>query len=134
ARVAMRRAFRYRIFPTKAQRTRLERTLEHCRMLYNAGLEQRRTAYQRRRVSLSKARQQADLPALKATYPEFSEVYSQVLQDVLARLDKAFDAFFRRVKAGEKPGYPRFKSKGRYDSLTYPQLGFALKDGRLQVS
>jgi putative transposase len=130
----MRQAFRYRIFPTKSQRTRLERTLEHCRVLYNAGLEQRRTAYQRQHVSLSKARQQADLPALKVAYPEFSEVYSQVLQDVLARLDKAFDAFFRRVSAGEKPGYPRFKGKGRYDSLTYPQLGFALKDGRLHVS
>jgi putative transposase len=130
----MRQAFRYRVFPTKSQRTRLERTLEHCRVLYNAGLEQRRTAYQRQHVSLSKARQQADLPALKVAYPEFSEVYSQVLQDVLARLDKAFDAFFRRVSTGEKPGYPRFKGKGRYDSLTYPQLGFALKDGRLHVS
>lgn len=130
----MRQAFRYRIFPTKAQRTRMERTLEYCRVLYNAGLEQRRTAYRRQHVSLSKARQQADLPVLKTAYPEFSEVYSQVLQDVLTRLDKAFDAFFRRVKAGEKPGYPRFKGKGRYDSLTYPQLGFALKDGRLHVS
>jgi putative transposase len=130
----MRQAFRYRIFPTKAQRTRMERTLEQCRMLYNAGLEQRRTAYQHQRVSLSKARQQADLPAIKAAYPEFSDVYSQVLQEVLARLEKAFDAFFRRVKAGERPGYPRFKGKGRYDSFTYPQLGFGLKDGRLHLS
>jgi transposase len=130
----MRQAFKYRIFPTKAQRTRMEETLEKCRLLYNAGLEQRRSAYQRQHVSLSKARQQADLPDLKAAYPEFSEVYSQVLQDVLARLDKAFDAFFRRVKRGEKAGYPRFHGKGRYDSFTYPQLGFGLKDGRLHLA
>jgi len=130
----MRLAYRYRIYPTKAQRRRMERTLESCRLLYNAGLEQRRTAYQRQHISLSKARQQADLPALKAAYPEFSEVYSQVLQEVLARLDKAFDAFFRRVKLGTNPGYPRFRGKGRYDSFTYPQLGFAVKDGRLHVS
>jgi transposase len=99
----MRIAYKFRIFPTKAQRTRLEDTLEQCRLLYNAGLEQRRSAYQRQHVSLSKARQQADLPSLKAAYPEFSEVYSQVLQDVLARLDRAFDAFFRRVKTGVAP-------------------------------
>jgi len=100
----MRIAYKFRLYPTKAQRTRLAHTLEQCRLLYNAGLEQRRSAYQRQHVSLSKARQQADLPALKAAYPEFSEVYSQVLQEVLARLDKAFDAFFRRVKLGGKPG------------------------------
>ncbi|MDP3703249.1 MAG: transposase, partial [Candidatus Omnitrophota bacterium] len=130
----MRKAFRYRIYPTKAQRRRLEETLEFCRLLYNAGLEQRKTAYTRCGISLSKQTQQAELPALKADVPEFEGVYSQVLQDVLARLDKAFQAFFRRVKAGEKPGYPRFKGKGRYDSFTYPQLGFALQDGGLHVS
>ena len=113
----------------------MEDTLEHCRLLYNAGLEQRRSAYQRQHVSLSKARQQADLPALKAECPEFSEVYSQVLQEVLARLDKAFDAFFRRIKTkAGKPGFPRFRGKGRYDSFTYPQLGFQIKDGRLWLS
>jgi putative transposase len=104
----------------------MEDTLEHCRLLYNAGLEQRRTAYQRQHISLSKARQQADLPTLKATYPEFTEVYSQVLQDVLARLDKAFDAFYRRVKPGEKTGYPQFRGKGRYDK---PRHNFCYAGG-----
>jgi len=130
----MRKAFKFRIYPTKAQQRRRDNTLELCRQLYNAGLEQRKTAYRRQRVSLSKAKQHAELPALKTDFPEFDGVYSQVLQDVLARLDKAFDAFFRRVKAGEKPGYPRFTGKGRYDSFSYPQLGFALTDGRLHVS
>ena len=53
-------------------------------------------------------------------------VHSQVLQDVLRRLDKTFKNFFRRIKKGEKAGYPRFKGKYRYDSFTYPQSGFAL--------
>lgn len=61
-------------------------------------------------------------------------VHSQVLQDALKRLDKAFEAFFRRVKAGEKPGYPRFRSRSRYDSFTYPQTGFAIEQGKLKLS
>jgi putative transposase len=62
----------------------------------------------------------------------FQGIFSQVLQDVLRRLDKSFRAFFRRVKAGEKPGYPRFKGKGWYKSFTYPQAGFKL-DGSKQT-
>jgi len=130
----MRRAFKFRIFPTKAQRRRLEDTLACCRRLYNAALEQRKTAYRRQRLSVSKHAQQAELPSLKAEVPECEGVHSQVLQDVLARLDRAFQAFFRRVKARERPGYPRFKGKGRYDSFSYPQFGFALKDGRLHLA
>jgi len=64
----------------------------------------------------------------KATKPELSEVYSQVLQNVQERVDLAFKAFFRRVKAGEKPGYPRFKGFGRYDSFTFKQSGFKLSE------
>ncbi len=63
------------------------------------------------------------MPDLNAGCPEFAVVHSQVLQDVLKRLDKAFDAFFRRVKAEETPGYPRFQGRGRYHSFTYPQYG-----------
>lgn len=55
--------------------------------------------------------------------PEYREVHSQVLQDVVQRVDRAFQAFFRRVKAGETPGYPRFHGRSRYNSLTYPQFG-----------
>lgn len=107
----MRQAFRYRIFPTKTQRTRMEDTLERCRVLYNAGLEQRRIAYQRQHVSLSKARQQADLPGLKAAYPELSEAYSQVLQDVLARLDKAFMPSSAASKQGRGQAIPGLRGK-----------------------
>ncbi|HSD57139.1 MAG TPA: RNA-guided endonuclease TnpB family protein, partial [Methanotrichaceae archaeon] len=61
-------------------------------------------------------------------------VFSQVLQDVLRRQDKSFKAFFRRVKAGEKPGSPRFKGQGWYKSFTYPQAGFKLEGSKLTLS
>jgi putative transposase len=63
------------------------------------------------------------LPAIKDVRPEYREVHSQVLQDVLTRLDRAFAAFFRRVKAGETPGFPRFHGANRYNSFTYKQFG-----------
>jgi len=73
---------------------------------------------------------------MKRASPYLRNVHSQVLQDVLHRVDRAYGAFFRRIKAGEKPGYPRFKGKGWYDSFTYPQWGNGVKlvDGRLILS
>jgi putative transposase len=64
----------------------------------------------------------------------FKGVFSQVLQDVLRRLDKSFKSFFRWVKNGETPGYPRFKGKGWYKSFTYPQVGFKLDGSKLTLS
>jgi putative transposase len=61
-------------------------------------------------------------------------VHSQVLQNMAVRIDLAFKAFFRRVRAGDKPGYPRFRGAGRYDSFTYPQSGFRMKDNRIFLS
>src|SRR6185437_13879550 len=90
---------------------------------YNTALEERKTAWERCGVSLSYYQQQAELPDLKAACPEYAEVNAQVLQDVLRRLDRAFQAFFRRMKAGETPGYPRFQGRNRYHSFTYPQYG-----------
>jgi transposase len=63
--------------------------------------------------------------------PALREVHSQVLQNVAVRIDLAFKAFFRRVKAGDKPGYPRFRAANRYDSFTYPQSGFRVESGRV---
>jgi putative transposase len=74
------------------------------------------------------------LPEIKEIRSELNAVHSQVLQDVLRRLDKAFDAFFRRVKAGEKPGFPRFRSRARNYSFTYSQSGFAIEHGKLRLS
>lgn len=84
--------------------------------------------------SPSKVEQQAAFPQWKKEHAELSDVYSQVLQNFAVRVDLAFDAFFRRVKAGETPGFPRIKGHGQYDSITYPQSGFGIVQGRLRLS
>lgn len=87
------------------------------------------------KVSISYGHQSAQLPEIKEIRPEYADIHSQVLQDTLRRVDKAFKAFFRRVKHGEKPGYPRFQPYGRYDSFTFPQSGFSLtEDHRVCLS
>lgn len=132
----MRKTFKYRIYPTKAQVTFLEVTLKECRWLYNHLLEQRRTTYEADGTSLSLYTQQATIPTLKQERESLKSVHSQVLQNVAVRLDLAMQAFFRRVKAGEKPGYPRFQGRDRYDSLTFPQapVGCKLEGSTLSVS
>ena len=132
----MLKTFRYRLRPTPAQKTAMQHTLEECCWLYNHLLEQRKTAWEERGEAMGYYDQNATLPVLKAYRATLKSVYSQTLQDVAVRLDLAFKAFFRRVKAGEKPGYPRFRGRGRYDSFCYPQLGFALdvEAGRVTLS
>ena len=129
------KAFRFRIYPTKAQERVLEQTLEECRWVYNQTLAYRRDAWQERQESISYYMTTKLLPRWKQERPSLKLVYSQVLQDVQRRVDKAFRGFFCRVKNGERPGYPRFKGKGRYRSITYPQSGFSItNDGKLHVS
>jgi len=113
----------FRLFPTKAQETALTQTLETCRQVYNSLLNWRKHDYEVRCTSPSKVEQQAAFPAWKQYRPELSEVHSQVLQNVAVCVDLAYQAFFRRVQAGDKAGFPRMKGDG-YDSFTYPQLGF----------
>jgi putative transposase len=112
--------FRYRIYPTKKQASLLETTLETCRFLYNYFLEERKTAYEKDKRNIRVFDQLNTLPKLKTTYPVLCSVHSQCLQNIGIRLELAFQAFFRRIKTGEKPGYPRFKAKGRYTSFTFP--------------
>ncbi len=123
----MRKTFKYRLYPNQQQRRRLDQQLEECRWLYNHLLAERRDAWEQSQESVRLYDQQATLPALKAAHPTLAEVQSQVLQNVAVRIDLAFQAFFRRVKAGEAQGYPRFRGKGRYDSLTYPQVPVGCK-------
>ena len=137
-----RQSFVYRLYPTKAQETALAETLETCRQVYNSLLNWRKHDYEVLGKSPSKVEQQAAFPRWKSrTLPdgkkkhaELGEVYSQVLQNVAVRVDLAFDAFFRRVKAGETPGFPRIKGHGQYDSITYPQSGFGFHQGKLRLS
>jgi len=131
----MRKAFKYRLYPTSEQEQILFWTLARCRELYNAGLAERKEAYRMAGKTISYYEQKRDLPEIKNVLrEEYQNIHSQVLQDVLLRLERAFQAFFRRVKAGEKPGYPRFQGRHRYNSFTYPQGGYTLEDGRIILS
>lgn len=129
----MLKTYRYRLFPSKSQARILERQLELCRQVYNDTLAYRKNAWQKERT-VKRFETQDRLPQLKVDRPEFKEVHSLTLQNVVLRVELAFKAFFRRVKAGENPGHPRFKGKGRYDSITYPQSGFGLDSGKLHLS
>jgi transposase len=120
---SLRKAYKYKLRPTPEQARQLEQTLWRCRTLYNTALEERITAYRRCGVTLTCYQQQAELPDLKAAFPEYGDIHSQVLQDVLARLDTTYQAFFRRIKAGQTPGFPRFQGRNRYHSFTYKQYG-----------
>ncbi len=97
--------------------------LRRCRERYNAALEERRDAWRKCGVSVTVAGQSAQLPEVKEVRPEYRDVHSPVLQDVLTRLERAFQAFFRRAKNGETSGYPRFQGANRYNSFTYKQFG-----------
>ncbi len=130
----MRKAYKFRLCPTKEQQEQIQFTLERCRLLYNRLLEERRIAYDTEKVTLNYYDQANTFNERKKHISSLKQVHSQVLQDVAKRLDKAFQAFFRRVKYGETPGYPRFKSISRYDSFTYPQGGYSLDGNKLKLS
>jgi putative transposase len=121
--LTLRKTFTYKLIPTPAQERAMAFVLRRCRELYNAGLQEHRDAWRMRGVSVTQAMQSAQLPGIKDIRPEYQDIHSQVLQEVLTRLDRAFQAFFRRVKQGGKPGYPRFQGANRYQSFTYKQFG-----------
>jgi putative transposase len=128
------RTYRYRLYPTGAQADALNEQLRSACHLYNAALQQRRDAWREHGVSLNCYSQQAEFPAVRAAglLAEGANAHSQRL--ALRQLDRAFAAFFRRVKAGEKPGFPRFRSHRRFDTLTWQKgNGWKLDGERLRV-
>ena len=129
----LRRTFQYRLYPNRRQREKLQATLEVCRELYNAALQERREAWSSHRQGIHYQAQANQLPDIKAVREDVRAVHSQVLQDALRRIDKTFQAFFLRCQRGQVPGFPRFRSKSRYHSFTYPQAGFQLSR-RLSLS
>lgn len=130
----MNKTFQYRLYPTRKQTTIFTTWLKLCCETYNAALQERRDAYQIAGRSISYSQQCAELPACKDVRSDLAEVPAQVLQDVVKRVDLTFAAFFRRCAAGEQPGYPRFKARSRYDSLTFKQYGnsFDVQTGNKQ--
>lgn len=130
----MRKTYKYRLYPTSKQKKALQLSLDACRWTYNKTLETRKQAWEERQESISRYDTSNLLTAWKKENPALDNAYSQCLQDVTMRVDLAFRAFFRRVKSGEKPGYPRFKSFDRYDSFTFPQSGFKFAGDKLKLS
>jgi putative transposase len=126
-----------RLYPTCKQECSLVTMLRVTRELYNALLQQRRDAWTMRRVSLPSRGQYAQLTELREAEPRFAGVYRECEDAVLHRLDLAFAAFFRRLKRGETPGYPRFKPPSRWNQLEFPHGDRALKfetvQGRVRV-
>ncbi|CAA9423502.1 Transposase [uncultured Microcoleus sp.] len=140
----MRTAYQYKLRPTKQQVVELDRWLSMLSAQYNYLLADRFNWYQENRSSvnacplvchLPELRENPDyysqkktLPQLKKTHPWYSEIYSQVLQDVVKRVKVTFDRFLKGDSNGKRSGKPRFKSRSRYRTFTYPQM----KDGCLQ--
>lgn len=113
------RVYRYRLYPSAAQVAAIESTLERLRVLYNAALEERREAWRKQSVNVKRSEQEKSLVHVKRDCSEYTPIHTHLLQDVTTRLDRAYEGFFRRCKAGEKPGFPRFKGRGRYRTFSF---------------
>jgi len=126
----MHRMFKYRLYPSRPQENHLQRHLTHCKDVYNTLLH-----HCRRNPTLpSQYTLNMLLPALKHEHPEYADVHSQVLQNISKRIRDAYHGFLARRDAGLKAGKPRFKSAGRYKSMTYPQSGFKVEGDTLVLS
>jgi putative transposase len=123
----VRKAFKYRLYPAAAQEQALTEMLETHRRLYNQALAERKTAWEERRESVLYGQQSAHLKDERTTNPYLARTNFSSCQATLRRLDSAFQAFFRRIKAGETPGYPRFKARTRFDSVEFPSYGDGCK-------
>ena len=129
------KAYKFEMRPTRKQAVLSNQTLSTCRHLYNDSLDARKNGYENGGWNIQYNDQQNYLPTLRNKNDEtgkyLREIYAQVLQNVIKRVDRAYQNFFRRVKNSkecsngkkEKPGFPRFKGYGRYDSFTFPQYG-----------
>lgn len=130
------KTFCFRLYPSKAQARRLEEIRQTCRYFYNDCLAERKHTFEETGRTVLKGEQLRHVKERKRENPYAANVHSHILQLVVTDLDKAFAAFFRRVKAGEEPGYPRFKGRHRFDSFGLKEYGNGFKiDGRrLKVS
>ncbi|MDE2095679.1 MAG: transposase [Patescibacteria group bacterium] len=131
----MRRAYKFRLFTNANQERELGIMLESHRRLYNTCLDQRKTTYQTEQRSVKYTEQSARFKEQRSINPYFARLNFSSAQATMRRLDRAYQAFFRRVKAGDKPGYPRFKGRNRFDSIEFPAYGdgIRLNGNRLRV-
>jgi putative transposase len=115
------KSYKYKLNVNKATENKFLQIAGSCRFVYNLFLCQRKQEYGIGYVSPNYYHQAMQLPALMEEYTWHRDVPSQVLQQTLKDLDRAFENFYRRCKNGETPGYPKFKKRGSYDSFRYPQ-------------
>lgn len=127
--------YKYRLYPSKSQERLLSQTLETCRYWYNTCLAERKDAWEDEQRSVGKFEQMAKVKTYRQENFYAGQVHSHVLHIVTSDLDNAFRAFFRRVKAGEKAGYPRFRGRDRFDSFGFKEYrnGFRLDGRRLKM-
>jgi putative transposase len=119
----VRRSFKFRLRPTARQHVALQQCLDSHRELYNAALQERRDGWAHSKTSIGYADQAAQLTDIRGIRPDVAVWSCSSQQATLRRLNRAFVGFFRRVKAGQKPGYPRFKGAGRFHSVEWPKDG-----------
>jgi putative transposase len=129
----MRKTFQYKAKLSKSVERKAFNWLYLCRNLYNTCLEQRMFMYTQRKIGISGYEQAKELPFLKKEFPEYKEVNSQTLQAVTEKLQESYNNFFRRLKRGETPGFPRFKGKDRYNSFVLKQSGWKLEKNNLTI-
>lgn len=129
----MRKSYKYRLYPTKVQATAMDACLETHRALYNRALAERKAAYEGQKRTVRYGEQSAHLKEDRPANDALARTNFSSCQATLRRLDRAFQAFFRRVKSGEKAGYPRFRGCGRYNTVVFPSYGDGckLKEGRI---
>lgn len=123
----MLKCFKYRLYPTRQQACAFEQMLETHRRLYNGGLAERTDAWRSEQRSVTYGQQSAVLKDRRKNDPYITATNFSSCQATLRRLDKSFQNFFRRVKAGQKPGYPRFKGRDRFDSVWFGSYGDGCK-------
>ena len=132
----MRKAFKFRLYPNANQERELDIMLETHRRLYNAALEQRKSAYEDDGIPINYYYQSAWFKNMRLANPWYANTNFSSAQGTLRRLDKAYKSFFRRTKEGGKPGYPRFKARGRFGSVEFPAYGDGIRllpDDKLRV-
>lgn len=130
----MRLSYKYRIYPTKSQTEKLDHSLDLLRDIYNAGLQERRDAWRMNRIHVTCFDQIKQIPDIRRLNIDYLDIQARSIHQTLRQLDKAFNAFFRRLKSGENPGFPRFKGATFFNSIIYNREGFKLTDERLTLS
>lgn len=126
--------YEFRLYPTKEQAERLDDWLKILCEIYNSALRERRDAWQLNKISISYIDQNRQITEIKEIREDVKSINSHAVQDALRRLDKSYKAFFREVKKGNRPGYPKFKKPGFFNSFTVPNTRYKITGNKISLS